>query len=195
MNLIKEKQKIKIIPDRINDFSTGVIVSYQSDGFVAEIKNPSSVSLGQEPEILISSEDFIILFNSKVNKIINNNVFFSITSKVSIVQKREYPRIEVNIPVLLSDSSGMETEGTIINLGGGGMQIRSSRKFNTDSKLNASFKLYGKKDICVLFKILRISDNNDKFVLSGNFEEISNLDKTSIIQFCFKHQLEIKYKK
>lgn len=190
MNPIKENQKIKIIPDKIEKFSMGVITSACKDFFVAEVNNVSLVVAGLNSEILISAEDYMVMFTSKVSKIERNNVFFDVPSKFNIVQKREYPRIDTNLPVLLKKvDENNETEATIVNIGGGGMQISSPVKFDSNRLLNACFSLPNKKEINVLFEVLRC-DVNNKFLISGKFKTISNFDKTAIVQFCFKRKLE-----
>jgi len=196
MNLIKENQKIKIIPDRIDKIAVGFIISACRESFVAEINNPSSLIPGSSPEILISGEDYMVMFTSKVNKTVRNNVWFSIPSKFTFIQKREYPRINVNLPVSLKQSNETpETQAVTANIGGGGMQIVSSADFELNSVLNAKFNLSNKKEINTSLEILRRKEEDEKFFLSGKFNKISNFDKTSIIQFCFKHQLELKCKK
>jgi len=191
MNLIKENQKIKIIPDNIEEFSMGIIIFACKDYFVAELINSSLIIIGSEPEILISAEDYMVMFTSKVNKIEHNNVFFAVPSKFTIVQKREYPRISAQMPVFLKETvNGQETEAETINIGGGGMQFASSVKYNLNCILNTRFTLPNKKEINTLFEILRADEENKNFFLSGKFKTISNFDKTSIIQFCFKRQLE-----
>lgn len=211
MNPIKENQKIKIIPDKINRISTGVVIKSGTDFFVAEINNSSFVSQGLEPEILISFDDYMVMFTSKIFKIEQNKVFFSVPLRFTFVQKREYPRVAANIPVLIKDSAGQsETEGVVKNIGGGGMQVFSPIKFKLNSILNVSFNLSGRNKINTSFEVLRVTDctedsdysseffagfNNKDFIISGRFREISNFDKISIVQFCFKHQLELNCKK
>jgi len=196
MNLIKENQKIKIIPDRTDKISVGVIISADSDCFTAKVNNPSSLVQDSEPEILISGEDYMVMFTSKVNKIERNNVFFTVPSKFTFIQKREYPRINIKLPVSFKETSEIqEIQAVTVNIGGGGMQVLSSYAFNTNSVLNAEFNLSNKKEINTSLEILRVKTENEKFLLSGKFNKISNFDKTSIIQFCFKQQLELKCKK
>jgi len=191
MNHLKENQKIKIIPDNIEEFSMGIIISVCKNYFVAEVKNSLLIMTGSEPEILISEEDYMIMFTSKVNKINNNKVFFATPSKFTIVQKREYPRIKTQMPVFLKETvDSQETEAETINIGGGGMQIASSAKYSLNCILNARFSLPNKKEINALFEISRINKKNEEKFFSGKFNKISNFDKTAIIQYCFKRQLE-----
>lgn len=200
MNPIKENQKIKIIPDNVEKFSVGTIVSASQDCFIAEINNPSMVMAGLEPEILISSDDYMVMFTSKVNKIERNKVFFSVPPKFNYIQKREYPRINIQLPVLLqiTDNPEEKIKAEIINIGGGGMQIMYCGEyeglFKPNILINAEFNLTNNKHINVVFEVLRINEENNKIFLSGKFKTISNFDKTTIIQFCFKRQLEAKCK-
>ena len=218
MNPIKENQKIKIIPGNIENFSMGLITSVQQDYFVAEINNPAMLAPGLDLEILISAEDYMILFISKINKIENNNIFFAYPPKFKYIQKREYPRIKTNIPVLLKKADeNNEEKAVIINIGGGGMKFISpvdwlsaktsiscsqslpsvldKQSANINCVLNARFTLPNKKEINTLFDVLRVEKENKKFTFSGKFKTISNFDKTIIIQFCFKREIESKYKK
>ncbi|HBG47981.1 MAG TPA: hypothetical protein DDW90_00410 [Cyanobacteria bacterium UBA9971] len=193
VNPIKKNQKIKIIPDNIEEFSMGIIIFACKDYFVAEVKNSSLIMIDSEPEILISAEDYMIMFASKVNKIDNNKVFFAVPPKFTIVQKREYPRIKTKIPVFIKETvNSKEIEAETINIGGGGMQFVSSVKYNLNCILNARFSLPNKKEINTLFEILRADCEqlNEKILLSGKFQTISNFDKIAIVQFCFKRQLE-----
>lgn len=196
MNHLKENQKIKIIPDNIEEFSMGIIVSVSKDCFVAEVNNPSLIKTGIESEILISAANHMVLFNSKVNKIEHNHVFFALPSKYTVVQKREYPRINTKMPVFLKEKdNSKEIEAETVNIGGGGMQVASQVKSDLKCILNARFTIPNKKEINTSFEILRMDKESEKIFFSGKFNNISNFDKTAIIQFCFKRQLELKCKK
>jgi c-di-GMP-binding flagellar brake protein YcgR len=188
---LKENQKIKIIPEKISQISTGAIVSLETDYFVAKIDNPLFVKTGNSPEILITEEDYMLLFTSKVNKIENDSVYFDIPKKYCYIQKREYARTDVDLPVMINNCSTAK----IVNIGGGGMQISTDTNYKLNSLINMEFNLSPKKKIKAEFKVLRVAEENNKFLLSGEFLELSNIDKTAIIQFCFKHQLELKYRK
>lgn len=191
MDFIKKNQKISIIPDRIDKISTGIIISSGPDGFVAEVSNTSAISQGLEQEIVVSSENYTVTFTSKINKLDNNNVFFSIPSEFTFVQRREYPRININIPVFLTKTAEPEIKTETVNIGGGGIQVTSPINFDVKTILKARFNLSEKKEINTDFEVLRCEAGAKKeFTLSGKFNNISNFDKTTIIQFCFKRQLE-----
>lgn len=195
MNPIKINQKIKIIPDKIEKFSMGIIISVSEDCFVAKVNNPDLIMPDSESEILISFDEYTVIFISKIIKAEGDNVTFSVPSKFNFIQKREYHRINTKIPVFFKEIEEInkEIEAEIINIGGGGMKVASF--LNSKHILNARFNLPNKKEIKTLFEILRVVEENKKFFLSGKFKIISNFDKTAIIQFCFKRQLEAKYKK
>ncbi len=100
----------------------------------------------------------MIMFTAKVNQIEQNKVFFSFPTKFNYIQKREYPRIDARIPVLIKKIHAEEDmHAETVNIGGGGMQITVSSKFDLHSVLNTVFSLPNKKEINTQFEILRIA--------------------------------------
>jgi len=191
---IKQNQKIKIIPENIKQISTGTIISVEKDFFVAEINsNPESIDFA-EAEIHISDENFILIFNTQIIKREKNQVSFKIPEKYNYTQKREYPRISTSIPLKINNTEEKkEVYGQIVNLGGGGMKICSPVNYNPDSVLNANFTLPNKTTVKTLFYTLRseiFPEAQEIYAVSGQFKNISTIEKTAIIQFCFKQKLE-----
>lgn len=201
MNLIKENQTIKIVPDAVSEITTGIITSATDKGFIAKVDNTLFAKSCTNPEILISSEAYLLKFQTSIDKIESGNVYFSIPEKLSYIQKREYPRIECKIPVLLFIKSDHENiKAVIVNIGGGGMQVSGissnccADTFCINMILKANFNISPKNEITTTYKLLRINNENGILVFSGSFGKISNADKTAIVQYCFKRQLEMKLK-
>lgn len=200
MDFLKINQKLKIIPDEIKGISSGIIKEIYQDFFTVQLdKNNNSLAVGQNIEIIISGENCLTRFETKIFEIKGDIANFLIPEKFKNIQRREYTRININIPVNLkkpaaaNESINTSTE----DLSGGGMKVMSESSFDIDTLLEAKLSINTKKNIKTLIKILRVDtceQNLKKYHLSGKFKEISNADRITIIQLCFKRQLELKCK-
>jgi len=192
---IQQNQNIKIIPENIKEISIGKVISVEQDCFTAEITSSIETLNQGEAEVHISDENFILIFNTKILKIEKNKIIIKNPKKYNYIQKREYPRISTKIPLKINTvKEKKETNAEIINIGGGGMKISSPVAYSPDSLLNTNFTLPSKTSVNTLFYTLRCemsSENKNIFAISGKFKNITTLEKTAIIQFCFKQKLEL----
>ena len=198
MDFLKNNQELKVIPTEIKGISSGVVKEITPPGFIVQLNNVDKdlLKIGDSVEVIVPINNCLIRFESKINSVETNFVTFSLPNKFRRVQRREYTRVNVNIPVKLRELNASTGVDSIMqDLSGGGMRLISDKGFGINSLLEADFKILARKDIKTMLKILRINKFNDKeYTLAGEFKEISNVDKTAIIQLCFKRQLEIKSK-
>lgn len=200
MDFIKNNQKLKIIPDEVKGINSGVVKEVNPLYFTVHLDNPNTdlPSIGENIEVIIPLDNCLVRFDTKIAEVNANIVKFSAPEKCRYVQRREYTRVNVNIPVNLKENSDSESINSITqNLSGGGMQILSSKNFDTGNLLEANFSILNRSNITTLLEILRTNDydnNSKEYSLSGEFKQISNIDRTAIIQLCFKRQLETKCK-
>lgn len=196
---LRNNTEVKIIPEDIKSITKGVIKEIQSNSFTVNFIGSMSFNTGDFLEIIISDNGNIFKFDCKVIKNELNLLTLSLPENVHQPQRREYPRVDISIPVVLNDTKNPDKLAHSItkNISGGGTQVISNVSFEKGSMLKASFKIIGKDtNIETLLEVLRIErDNNKKnYFLSGQFKNLSNSDKTTLIQVCFKRQLELKSK-
>ncbi|OGI21470.1 MAG: hypothetical protein A2287_02395 [Candidatus Melainabacteria bacterium RIFOXYA12_FULL_32_12] len=198
MDFLKNNQELKIIPSEIKGISNGIIREIYPQYFTVQLDNVNDdlLRIGDHIEIIVPMKDYMIRFEVQVNLIDGNLVHFSLPKQFRRIQRREYTRVNVNIPVKLREVNNSNNINSIIeNLSGGGMKLVSSEDFDIDSLLEANFSILSRKDINTVLKVLRTDKYNSKeYNLAAEFKEISNVDRTAIIQLCFKRQLELKCK-
>ncbi|MEI7473993.1 MAG: PilZ domain-containing protein [bacterium] len=199
MNFLEAGLSLKVVPENIKNIRTGKILKVEENLFSVEIQgNILTFELDEEVELLVNISSGVLKFNSHIVQIDSNILYFYIPEKYSTVQRREYPRININIPVTLQKREEQEEETKTEDISGGGMKIASVYELETGSELIAKLKIANGKNIKTIFKVLRATkDNkNDKeYILSGKFSDIAHSDRTAIIQLCFRKQLEQKFKR
>ncbi|MFH0703295.1 MAG: PilZ domain-containing protein [bacterium] len=192
-------QKLKIIPKEIKKISTGIITKIESPYFIVSFQKNNFFEVNTVVEIIIFTEICLIKTETEIAKIEGNSVYLVIPEEFSYIQRREYSRVDINIPVNLTELNNPENKITLMtkNLSGGGMQLISPKIFDKGVLFGIEFEVFDKKNITGMLEILRIDkncQNNNEILLSGRFKELANLDRITIIQLCFKRQLELKYK-
>lgn len=200
MDFLKDNQKLRIVPDEIKEISEGIIREIHPEYFVVQLESTKGEPLKLEGiiEIIIPTEKCLIRFETKVIELSNNIVRFSTPDKVRHVQRREYSRVNIKLPVELRrlDDSYDIIYSVSQNLGAGGMHILTDETFDFGTLLQAKFTIFSKKEISAIFEVLRTSEDKQEsfYHIAGQFKKISNSDRTAIIHLCFKKQLESNYK-
>lgn len=199
MKYLKNNQKLKIVPEDTKGITTGVIKSMSPVSFVVAVEEDDKQNLIDREvfEIIISDETCIISFETKVVDTKDNLVCFSMPENFKLIQRREYTRVDMNIPVSFKNNeAGEEVIGTTRNISGGGLKASASKPLAEGKLMEANFKIFNVKDIKTIVEVLRTEakDDTTEYVMSGKFKEISNADRVALIQMCFKRQLELKCK-
>lgn len=199
MNFLETGLSLKIVPESIKNIKSGTILNVDENLFTVELKGTlDSLLIYSEVEVLVNINSGVLKFNTTIQKIENNILSLIIPEKYSTVQRREYPRIKINIPVTIEQNEGTNKETSTDDISGGGMKIFSDKEIERGIEFVAKLKITNGKNIKTIFKVLRTtkeSQDNKDFILSGKFADISHSDRTTIIQLCFRKQLEQKFKR
>lgn len=198
MDFLKINQNIKIVPDELKGIFSGTITYADSEYFEALLSHLNADLTG-DAEVIISTDSSVVIFKTSVIQAKDNLVRFTIPGKFKHTQRREYLRVDINIPVELKTSGKEDNaiKSSTENISGGGMQLTSPQKFDVGALLFAKFNVLDKKSINTIVEVLRIDKtehNNKKYFLAGKFTEISSNDRAALIQMCFKKQLEKRCK-
>ncbi len=200
-NLFKLNQRIRIIPNDYKDLLYGVITGINISDFAVKpaenLSEDSLKTLREKPfEVSFTTANALIKFNSKITQVIDGNIYVAYPEEFKRIQRREYTRVNFKVPVkiFVDKENKIVYESNTINLSGGGMQFVSQQSLVEKSIVNARLQLSKNKVIETLFEILRVDEDKEaqKYLVSGAFKKISNIDRISIVQMCFKRQLELR---
>jgi len=146
---------------------------------------------------VIRAGDAEYTFRVQVLKDAGGELVLSHTNKLKRAQQRNWVRIDVSIPVevtqILNNGIGDIFSGKIIDMSGGGFGMALPAKLPRDSRLLLNFELPGHGAISDLpVKVVRVAGqfNNDplKTVHSVAFDSELHLIQEQIIQYVFEKQ-------
>ncbi|MDD3013020.1 MAG: PilZ domain-containing protein [Candidatus Gastranaerophilales bacterium] len=199
IDFLKKNRNLKIIPGNINKISNGTIIDSKDASFVVLLDKAVSLEQNEVIEVIIPDQSNLIKFESTVIQKEEKILYLTIPKNVRYVQRREFPRVNISIPVTLNEISNPDDTLNSItkNLSGGGMQVIADKTFFVGSLLKAKFIIFDKSSIESVLEVLRVDKKDHsckEYYLSGRFKDLSNTQRTALIQMCFKRQLELKYK-
>lgn len=200
MDFLIKEQKVRVIPADVKGIAEGIVLDGNQESLTVVFDNfeENFFEGGSEVEVIIPTEKCIIRFESNIAEIDGKSIKLTIPDEIRFIQRREYTRVELNIPVDLKEYDCPEAiiKSSAMNISGGGMQVAAPLSFDEGVLIEAEFNILMNKPIKTVLEILRVDENdiNNEYFLSGRFNQISNTDRTAIIHLCFKKQLEQRCK-
>jgi len=164
------------------------------------ITNLSGPPVPEKTWILVNfvrSGDAEYIFRAQVVKEKDRNIILNHTSKLNRAQQRNWVRIDVSIPVevtqIIGNGIGDIFSGKIIDMSGGGFGMALPVKLQKNTRLLLNFELPGHGAVSDLpAKVVRVAGkyNNDplRTVHSVAFDGDIHLIQEQIIQYVFEKQ-------
>ena len=130
-------------------------------------------------------------------------VSISQTSSIRRIQRREFYRLKIVLPVkfiVLDDESEEEApiiEGCCTDISGSGLRLNTDHKLDIGDMIECNFQLDNENDIKIIGKVVRfgIADKlTYKYDLGISFPKIFEGVRDTIIKFIFEKQRELRKK-
>lgn len=197
-NLIKNGQKIYMVPDDIKGGLSSVINKIVGTTISIAVSHADMAyySLGDVVEMFTVVNDGILYFKPRVvgiDKALNTiKVEFS-KDKYEQLQRREFTRVYLQKEFTLKKDNE-STVCTCIDISAGGMKFEATTELEVGQDYSIEFMLESKIPIQCYFQPIRVENKGrgktKRSIVSGRFVALKNIDKIAIVQYCFKKQSE-----
>lgn len=190
--IVKKNQKFSIVPEDIRGASSCVVLYSDKSFFDVELK-PEDIKYykeGADVELFTVVEDGMMYFKSAVESVGDNIVSIKNPEVNEVIQRREHTRVAYDREAVIKSLEGaFVCKG--VDISAGGMKFECEHEINTKCDYDISFSLDGKINIDCFFRPIRsASDKKGKFIVSGRFVAMKNIDKIAVVQYCLKKQTE-----
>lgn len=193
--MLEVNQKINIILNSLDDLISGTIYSQDKNCFNVCFASPvENLKPNKVYKCSVNTNKSLLKFKTKAVKISDDKYSFLIPSNYTEIQRREHTRVNSALPVKIINN-GFEVNAETVNISGGGMKLKTQKAFNKGDVVNIIINFSTTKSIKLKYEILRVEKSGDRnlnYIASGVFQNINNIDRISIVQFCFKQQLELR---
>jgi c-di-GMP-binding flagellar brake protein YcgR len=83
-----------------------------------------------------------------------------------------------------------------LDISAGGMKITTSDNIDIEKEYKVTINLSDEQEISCRYQLIRVEKNDSgKYVISGRFTHLNNIDKMTLVQFCMKKDMESINKK
>lgn len=186
----------KIIPENFKNAGELKVLEMCNDTVTAKVildkrQNIEDYSAGVNVEIFGANDLGLIYFETKVVSREGDVITFNIVPDFSIIQRREYSRVILQKGKVNFTDLAENTVEQVIDISAGGLKIISNDKLELEKSYQIEIVLSNNMKINCNFKPVRIVKNkDDKFVISGKFADLENLDRIVLVQYAFKLKME-----
>ena len=191
LSTFKENQVIKIVPQDAEAACSLIVTDSCEDFLIVTKLISSNKEITGKVECFTMADEGIIYFKSKISKI--DDVQYKLPLPIShqVLQRREYTRIEFNSNIILKTDDNQEIEALVTDLSAGGMKLISKKELSISTDYHFVLKYDKTQEIKAVFSPIREDKNTDgTYVISGKFKNITNKDRISLAQFCFRKHME-----
>ena len=111
-------------------------------------------------------------------------------AKHRFLQRRKFTRIKFIEDLELIYNDTVHHVQTL-DLSAGGMKLKTKENINIEYAYRVCIKLNDEIEVNCKYQLIRVEKNNDGYyIISGQFTNLSNVDKMSLVHFCMKKSME-----
>lgn len=192
-SLLKKNQIVSVIPEDVRGAGTGIITKSAKKAVEIEIA-PDNLQFYEKDgivELFASADDGMLYFSSTLKDIDGNILKIAVPENFDILQRREFTRISMEKKVNLKIDKEDKITCKCLDISAGGMKLEADKQLDMEQDYTVSFSLENNVNISCYLRPIRISkSDNGKYIVSGRFVLLKNIDKIAIVQFCFKKEIE-----
>lgn len=191
LELIKKDQLVTIIPHDFKDTNKGKVTDVSMEGFKMKLKYVPRGLLKQNIcDFYSLTKNGYLYFESYIKDIKGNVITIANPKKHRFLQRRKFTRIKFLEDLELVCDDVVHHVQTL-DLSAGGMKLKTKENVNIEKIYNVCIRLNDEIEVHCKYQLIRVEKNNDGFyIISGQFTNLSNVDKMSLVQFCMKKSME-----
>lgn len=189
--LVKKEQVISVVPQDFRNANKGKVLSIGEKTFSIEVFHPPvGILLNNLIEFYSQTPHGVLYFQSDVIHIEGNVLTVDNPIKHRFLQRRKFTRVKFyqDLEFKNGDTSHQIKS---LDLSAGGMKLKSKEHINIDLEYDVVIELSNERVVRCKFLPIRIEKTDDGFyTLSGRFQNLSNVDKMTLVHFCMNKNME-----
>ncbi len=193
--LIESAKDFKIIPANFKSAAEILIQSVDDNSIVAKIVGLDNDSLkdyavNSNVEVFGVNVVGLIYFETKIIDRKEDIITLETTQDYSIIQRREYSRVELNHGGLIFKDKAPDFVKRIFDISAGGVKFEAKEALETDKFYQIEIKLSNNMNISCELQPIRIQEKDNSYTISGKFVNLENMDRIVLVQYAFKVKME-----
>ena len=194
--LLKNEQKVTIVPQDFKMTNRGTVIDVSMDGFKMALQyKPEGLIVNHICDFYSLTDNGYLYFESYIQSLENNVITIANPIKHRFLQRRKFTRIKFMEDLVLTCDNVSHNVRTM-DISAGGMKITTSDNIDIEKEYKVKINLSNEQEISCRYQLIRVEKNdNGKYIISGRFTHLNNIDKMTLVQFCMKKDMESVNKK
>lgn len=188
---VVKDQEFIIISSAVTNAARGVVTSVFEDGsFTLELESSEKYCSGEQVDLFAVSGSGVMCFSSELKSVKDRTLTVLKPYWEKDIQRREYIRVEINKNILIY-TEGKTIRATVTDISAGGAALLTDTEMKKDTDYKFDISLEKQNLISCKFRPIRVNLREDKrYMVSGKFTLIKNIDRVVIMQYCMKKSSE-----
>ena len=188
---VVKDQEFIIVSSEVTNAAKGIVTDvFDDESFSLEIKSEERYLAGEQVDLFAVSGSGVVCLASELKAVDGKTLTVLKPFRKKDIQRREYLRVELNKNILIYTDE-KTIRATVLDISAGGAAMISDTEMKKDFDYNFDISL--EKDILISckFRPIRVNLKQDnKYLISGKFTLIKNIDRVAIMQFCMSKTSE-----
>ncbi|MDD3238289.1 MAG: PilZ domain-containing protein [Candidatus Gastranaerophilales bacterium] len=189
---IAQDAVFKIIPKNPEAATKCSVLSTGDGYFKVKLFTDEKLTVNEPVELFAITPQGLLYFETFTKEVSGSVIDLIYPIAHKFLQRREYTRINFSKNILIQEK---DTENTIqcsvLDISAGGMKLSTQTQLSLSKDYKAKFDLDKNVALDCYFEPIRIEqDNIGGYTVSGRFKILKNIDRISLVQFCFRKQME-----
>lgn len=194
--LVKNEQLVTIVPQDFKKTNRGTVIDVSMEGFRMKLQyKPEGLLVNHICDFYSLTDNGYLYFESYIQALDNNVLTIANPVKHRFLQRRKFTRIKFTEDLILSCDDINHNVRTL-DISAGGMKITTTDNIDIEKEYKVTINLSDEQEISCRYQLIRVEKNdNGKYIISGRFTHLNNIDKMTLVQFCMKKDMETINKK
>jgi c-di-GMP-binding flagellar brake protein YcgR len=193
--LLKTAKDFKIIPNNFKSSACLNLLSVQDNFFEAELvlfddKELSDYNPNSTVEIFGVNSVGLVYFETKIISKNGKVLTLEMTSDYSVIQRREYSRVGLNQGKVVFKDMPENFVVDVCDISAGGIKFITNQPLDIDKHYEISIFLSNNMKIDCKLQIIRLAEEDKKYIVSGKFVDLDNSDRIILVQYAFRIKIE-----
>ena len=181
-NNFKSSGEFELIEANENTIKAKLILTEESE--LKDYKPNSNV------EVFGVNDVGLVYFETNIVSIENDVIELATTQDYSIIQRREYSRVDLKQGQIVCKDLPEDVIIDVIDISAGGIKITAKQPFELDKDYDIEISLSNNMVINCSLKPIRVLKENNQFIISGKFVNLENVDRIVLVQYAFRIKME-----
>ena len=194
--LVKNEQLVTIVPQDFKKTNRGTVIDVSMEGFRMKLQyKPEGLLVNHICDFYSLTDNGYLYFESYIQALDNNVLTIANPVKHRFLQRRKFTRIKFTEDLILSYDDITHNVRTL-DISAGGMKITTTDNIDIEKEYKVTINLSDEQEISCRYQLIRVEkSDNGKYIISGRFTHLNNIDKMTLVQFCMKKDMETINKK